>query len=356
MTDGLGGPSYASGDWIDTNATKQPTPFPIPRSNDSDMPIQWFPGHMHKARLEIQASLPKIDLVIEVLDARIPYSSENPMLAELLGDKPCLKVLTKSDLADETQTQAWQDYLEGTASVRALAVTKDDVPSIRRLTSVAADMLPRRPDNTIRAMIVGIPNVGKSTIINCLAGKKIAKTGNTPAVTKQQQRVNAGDGISLLDTPGVLWPNVHNVNSGYRLALIGSIKETAMDYAEVGFFGARVMLEQHPDRLIQRYGLDSLPATDLELIEAIGRRRGCLSKNGVVDIDRASRVLVNDLRCGGLGRLTLETPAMMQQEKAQTAVAIAAKAEKSQQRDAQRKQQFRERQRTKRKSQEMDRD
>jgi ribosome biogenesis GTPase A len=318
------------------------------------MPIQWFPGHMHKARLEIQAALPKIDVVIEVLDARIPYSSENPMLAELLGTKPCLKVLAKSDLADEAQTKAWQDYLESAANVRVLAVTKEDVPTIRRLTSVAADMVPHCKGKTVRAMIVGIPNVGKSTLINCLAGKKIATTGNTPAVTKQQQRVSVSDDIALLDTPGVLWPNVQNVNSGYRLALLGSIKETAMDYAEVGFFGARTMLEQYPDRLVERYGLESLPTTDLELIEAIGRRRGCLGRRGVVDIDRASRILVTEVRSGGLGRVTLESPAMMEQEKSQTATAVAEKAERSKQRDAKRKQQFRDKQQAKRKSREME--
>lgn len=316
------------------------------------MPIQWFPGHMHKARLEIQATLPKVDVVIEVLDARIPYSSENPMLAELLGDKPCLKVLAKSDLADETQTEAWQNYLERTASVRARAVTTEDVPAIRRLKSVASSMVPHRQGKTINTMVVGIPNVGKSTIINFLAGRKIAKTGNTPAVTKQQQRVHIGDGVTLLDTPGLLWPNVHNVSSGYRLALIGTIKETAMDYADVGFFGARVMLEQYPDRLAERYGLDSLPKTDLELIEAIGRKRGCLGKSGVVDIDRASRILVTELRSGGLGRLTLETPNMMEREKAQTAADLAEKSERDRKKDEKRKKKFRDQQRAKRKSRE----
>ena len=318
------------------------------------MPIQWFPGHMHKARLEIQAALPKVDLVIEVLDARIPYSSENPMLAELLGDKPCLKVLAKSDLADEAQTKVWQEYLEQSASVRAIAVTKEDIPTIRRLTSLASAVVPHCKGQTVRAMIVGIPNVGKSTIINCLAGKKIAKTGNTPAVTKQQQRVNIGGDIALLDTPGVLWPNVHNENSGYRLALLGTIKETAMDYAEVGFFGARAMLAQHPDRLVQRYGFDSVPATDLDVIEAIGRKRGCLGRSGVVDIDRASRILVTEVRSGGLGRITLETPEMMELEKVQTAAAVAEKEEKAKQRDRMRKQKFRDKQRAKRDSRELD--
>lgn len=317
------------------------------------MPIQWFPGHMHKARLEMQATLPKVHVVIEILDARIPYSSENPMLAELRGDTPCLKVLAKSDLADEAVSAAWQAYFDETAGVRAQAVTTDDVPTIRRLKQVAARMVPQREGKTMVAMVVGIPNVGKSTIINYLAGRKIAKTGNTPAITKQQQRVNIGDGITLLDTPGVLWPNVHNVNSGYRLALIGSIKETAMEYADVGFFGARFMLEQYPQRLTERYSLATLPTTELELIEEIGRKRGCLGKNNRVDIDRASRILVTELRAGQLGRLTFETPEMMKRERAQTEAEVAKKAEQSTKKDALRKKRFRDKQRAQRKSREM---
>jgi ribosome biogenesis GTPase A len=317
------------------------------------MSIQWFPGHMHKARLQIQAALPKVDVVIEVLDARIPYSSENPMLAELRGDKPCLKVLAKSDLADATMTDAWQSYLERTAGIRARPVTTNDVQSIRQLRSVAASMVPHRKGFTIQTMIVGIPNVGKSTIINLLAGKKIAKTGNQPAVTKEQQLVTIGDGVTLLDTPGVLWPNVHNVNSGYRLAMIGSVKETATDYTDVGFFAACAMLALYPDRLMERYSLDALPTTELEAIEAIGRKRGCLSKDNKVDIDRASRILVVELRDGVLGRLTFESPELMERERASTARTMAEKEEKKQARDEKRKKQFRDQQRAQRKSREM---
>ncbi|WP_182867322.1 ribosome biogenesis GTPase YlqF [Stieleria mannarensis] len=316
------------------------------------MSIQWFPGHMHKARLEIQATLPKVDVVIEILDARIPYSSENPMLAELRGDKPCLKVLAKSDLADEAMTPVWLAHFDKTVGVRASAVTTEDVPSIRRLKSIATSMVPHRRGRTVTAMIVGIPNVGKSTIINYLAGRKIAKTGNTPAVTKQQQRVNIGDGVTLLDTPGVLWPNVLNVNSGYRLALLGSIKETAMEYADIGFFAARYMLAEYPDKLIDRYGLDTTPTTELEAIEAIGRKRGCLGKSNRVDIDRASRILVTELRSGGFGPLTLETPQTMQREKRQTEALAAEKAEKDAAKDAKRKKRFRDRERAKRKARE----
>ncbi len=317
------------------------------------MTIQWFPGHMHKARLEMQATLPKVHLVIEVLDARIPYSSENPMLAELRGNKPCLKVLAKSDLADEATTARWQSHLDRMDGVRSVAVTNDDVPTIRRIKQYATQMIPQRDGKAILAMIMGIPNVGKSTIINFLAGKKIAKTGNTPAITKQQQRVNIGDGITLLDTPGVLWPNVVNPDSGYRLALLGSVQETALEYADIGFFAARFLLATYPERLVQRYDLDPTPTTDLEAIEGIGRRRGCLSKNNRVDIDRASRILVTEFRAGGLGRFTLETPELMEFEKARTLAEVAAKEQAATTRDIERKQRFRDKQRAQRRSREM---
>jgi len=291
-------------------------------------------------------------VVIEVLDARIPYSSENPMLAELRGDKPCLKVLAKSDLADESMNETWQNYLEQSDNIRVRAVTTEDVPSIRRLKFVAARMVPHREGKAVNTMVVGIPNVGKSTLINVLAGRKIAKTGNEPAITKRQQAVNIGDGVTLLDTPGVMWPNVENVNSGYRLALIGSIRDTAMDYTDVGFFGARCLLEHYPSGLAERFNLETVPETDIELIEAIGRRRGCLGKGNRVDIDRASRILVNEFRAGGLGRMTLETPESMRREKARTAIEVAEKAELDKKKDEKRKKRFRDQQRAKRKSRE----
>ena len=317
------------------------------------MPIQWFPGHMHKARLELQAKLPKVNLVIEVLDSRIPYSSENPLIGELRGDKPCLKVLAKRDLADEALTETWLDHFNSSIGIRAHAVTTDEVPTIRRIKSIIARMLPERQDRAINAMIVGIPNVGKSTIINVLAGRKVAKTGNTPAVTRHQQRVAIGDNITLWDTPGMMWPNVHNPNSGYRLALLGSIKETAMDYADVAFFTARYMIGQYPERLAERYGFDGTPETELEVVEAIGRKRGCLGRGNHVDIDRASRILVTEFRQGAFGDLTLETPKTMARERIQTEKAIAEKAERDAAKDAKRKKRFRDKQRAKRKSREM---
>ena len=316
------------------------------------MKINWFPGHMHKARLQIEETLPRVDVVVEVLDARIPYSSENPMLAELRGDKPCVKVLAKSDLADPERTAEWQSFLESSKGISVRAVTTSEIPTIRRLKSAIVNAAPGSRSRTVTTLVAGIPNVGKSTIINVLAGKKVARTGNEPAVTKGQQRINIGDGIFLLDTPGVMWPNVENVNSGYRLATIGSIKETAMDYADTGFFAARFLLEQYPDRVMERYQLEELPPDNAALIDAIGRKRGCLGRSGVVDIDRASKILVTELRSGQLGRLTLETPEMMKREIVETQKQIAEAAARKKLKDEKRKKRFRAKQRAKKKGQE----
>ena len=291
--------------------------------------IQWFPGHMHKARVQIQEAQPKIDLFIELLDSRIPYSSANPMLAELRKEKPCLKLLSKSDLADVSMLKRWQQYLDQQQNTKAKAVTTTNPSSIRRIKDVCHQMLPQRADSgrPIIAMIVGIPNVGKSTLINILAGRTIAKTGNEPAVTKGQQRINIGDGVSLMDTPGVLWPNVENPKSGFRLAATGAIKDTAMDYAEVGFFLGQHLLEHYPERLQERYEIDELPTEIIDLMDLIGKRRGCLGRGGVVDWDRTSRILLTEFRAGKLGLMTLETPEMMEAEMKDVEVAAIKKAE-----------------------------
>ena len=312
--------------------------------------IQWFPGHMHKARVEIKKTLPKVQLVIEVLDARIPYSSENPMLAELRGDKPCLKLLTKSDLADSDLTELWQAYLEQGDDIRAISVTSKQPAQMRRLIEVCGQMLPERKaaGKMITAMIAGIPNVGKSTFINKMAGKTVAKTGNEPAVTKQQQTVRIGEGILALDTPGILWPNVENPLSGYRLAATGAVRDTAMDYADVGYFAAEYVLKHYPASLIERYALEELPETQADLIDAIGRRRGCLNKRGIVDVDRASRIFLNELRSGMLGPITFETPQMMEEERAEVALAQSAKAEKKKNHKKERRDRFKAKQKSRR--------
>jgi len=305
---------------------------------------------MHKARVQMKETIPKVDLVIEVLDARIPFSSENPMLAEIRGEKPCLKILNKADLADPELTKVWLAHFEKTNGIKARATTTDERGSIRKLSELCVRMVPDKPEGKmITTMIAGIPNVGKSTIINILAGKKVAKTGNEPAVTKSQQRIDIGNSVTLLDTPGVLWPNVENINSGFRLAAIGSIKETAMDYADVGFFAAEFMLKHYSDRLMERYSLESTPSTQMEFIEALGRRRGCLGRAGIVDIDRASKIFVTELRSGKLGRLTLETPDMMEREKVETTKRVAEKAEKKEAKAKKRKAAFKEKNKPKRK-------
>ncbi len=294
------------------------------------MQIQWYPGHMHKASKQIKEALPGVDILIEVLDARIPFSSENPMLAEIRGDKPCIKVLSKTDLADPEITALWQEYLEQQAGVKTLAIRTDQPEKALQLTDLCRKMMPHKVKNekTIHTMIVGIPNVGKSTLINTLAGRTIAKTGNEPAVTKTQQRIKLDGGITLSDTPGVMWPNVENKGSGYRLATTGAIRDTAMDYIDVAFFAADFMAKTYGERLKERYELDRIADSDLEIIEDIGRKRGCLRSGGQVDLDRASKLFITELRSGVLGLISLETPAMMEAEKANVEIIRAQKAEK----------------------------
>ena len=281
------------------------------------MQIQWYPGHMYKANKEFKKVLPKIDVIIEILDARIPYSSENPMVAELRGDKPCIKVLNKSDLADPDKTQQWQDYFEQQESVKTLSVTMHETDRIKQIPALCRKLVPHKAhtDRGIHAMIMGIPNVGKSTLINILAGRMIAKTGNEPAVTKSQQRIDLNNGVVLLDTPGVLWPNIENEHSGYRLAATGAIKDTAIDYDDIAYYTAEYLLENYPDRLKKRYGLDELPETEAEFMEIIGKKRGCLRAGANLDVEKISKILIAELRSGELENITLETPPMMEVEK-----------------------------------------
>ncbi len=281
------------------------------------MQIQWYPGHMYKATKAFKQVLPRIDVIIEVLDARLPFSSENPVVAQLRADKPCIKVLNKSDLADPLKTQLWQDYLEQQLATRSLAVTMHEPDRIKQIPGLCRKLVPHKTtrERGIHAMIMGIPNVGKSTLINILAGRVIAKTGNEPAVTRHQQRIDLGQGVVLLDTPGVLWPNIENSHSGYRLAATGAVKDTAMRYDDVAFYIAEYLLQHYPDALQQRFDLQELPPAELAFMEAIGKKRGCLRGGGDVDLEKISKILIAELRSGSLGRITLETPAMMAREK-----------------------------------------
>lgn len=296
------------------------------------MQIQWFPGHMNKARNEMRETLPKIDLIIELLDARIPFSSENPMLDRLAGDKPRIKLLNKSDLADPEVVALWQQYFEARAGTKSLTLNATQTDYARRLTQLCEKMLPAiaRSDRSIRVMVVGIPNVGKSTLINSLAGKAIAKTGDQPAITRGQQLIKLPQGLLLSDTPGVLWPNLENPNSGYRLAVTGAIKDTAIDHVDVALFAAEYLSSASPQTLAARYQLESAYDSPLETLEAIGRARGCLVKGGTVNLDKAAKILLTEIRAGQLGPLCWETPAMMERELAQLEQIRADKAAKKQ--------------------------
>lgn len=294
------------------------------------MKIQWFPGHMHKASKEIREKLPEMDLLIEVLDARLPGSSENPMIASIRKNKPCIKIFNKSDLADPQLTKQWQDYFEQDKGVKTLCVTRDQPDKIKQISSLCRKMIPISDSRVkeIQAMIVGIPNVGKSTIINILTGRTIAKTGNEAAVTRQQQRIKINDNVVLFDTPGLLWGNINNEHSGYRLAISGAIKDTAFEHDDAAFYLAEHLIKHYPSLLQERYQFansnQEIPQTELELIEAIGRLRGCLRAGGQVELDKACKILINEFRLGTLGKITLENPIEFIQEVDQ------AKAQKEQ--------------------------
>jgi ribosome biogenesis GTPase A len=294
------------------------------------MGIQWYPGHMHKAGKEIKEILPKVDLIIEILDARIPFSSENPMLAKLRGDKPCIKVLSKSDLADPERTQQWQVYLEQQKQVKTLALSNQQPEKMRQLIELCHQMLPAKEESLrmIHTLIMGIPNVGKSTLINILAGRQIAKTGNEPAITKTQQRIDIGHGIVLLDTPGMLWPNLENPNTGYRLAVTGAIKDTAIEHEDIAQFAGDYFLQYYPELVRERFQLEPLPKTGPELLAAIGKKRGCLKAGGRLEMDKAAKILLNEFRSGMLGRITLESPEMMEIELVELEVIRANKEAK----------------------------
>ena len=312
------------------------------------MHIQWYPGHMHKAGKQIKALIPKVHLVIELLDARIPYSSENPFLNQLRGSKPVLKIFNKSDLADPENIQLWQSYYQSERNIETLALSQSQATEVKKITQLCLNMFPARAakNQETYALIMGIPNVGKSTLINTLAGRPVAKTGNEPAVTKAQQRIALDKGLVLFDTPGMLWPNIENQHSGYRLAITGNIRDTAIDHADIALYALKYLRVNYSQRLSQRYQLDDIQYTqpgheEVELLEHIGRLRGCLKSKSLVDLDKAGKMVINDIRGGALGRLSFETPQMMEKEHLE----VEARREQKRIKDEARKQKFKKRKR-----------
>jgi len=298
------------------------------------MAIQWYPGHMHKAQNDIKKQLNNIDLIIEVLDARIPYSSRNPAIEALSinsgNPKPRLKIINKSDLADPVTTQKWQAYFEQALNVKALSLSIQQPQQVKNISSLCLKLFPQRNlrIKPIQAMIVGIPNVGKSTIINGLASRTIAKTGNEPAITKTQQRIDLKNGIILFDTPGILWPKIENPESAYRLAITGAIKDTAIDYTDIAYHFIEFITIHYPSQLQKHYQLDEIPQDPLLVLETIGLKRGCVKSGGHIDLDKVSKIIIKDYRSGIIGKLSLENPDMIEKENKAVAILAQAKIDK----------------------------
>jgi len=283
------------------------------------MAINWFPGHMNKARRKISEAMPEIDLVIEVLDARLPYSSTNPLVDELRRNKPCIKVLNKSDLADPVTTKAWVKYFSDQDNTTALPLVAEDRKQVKQLINMAKkvgqDQLDKK--RAVRVMIMGIPNVGKSTLINALAGRYVARTGNEPAVTKANQMIDLKNGIILSDTPGILWPKFENPQCGYRLAASGAVKDTAIEYTEISMFALDYLKQAYPAELTARFKLKEMPETAELLLNTIAAKRGCLRAGGIADLHKASEIILHELRAGKIGRISMETPEMAEAELAE---------------------------------------
>ncbi|MFM8574832.1 MAG: ribosome biogenesis GTPase YlqF [Limnohabitans sp.] len=275
------------------------------------MAIQWFPGHMHLTRQAIAERIRNIDVVIEMLDARLPGSSANPMLAELIQGKPALKILSKQDLADPARTQQWLAHYNSQDGVRAIGLDNSMKQPAKALVDACHQLAPHRGgmDKPMRVLICGIPNVGKSTLINTLKGKAAAKTGDVAGVTKTEQRVHIADDFYLYDTPGVLWQRIIVRQSGYKLAASGAIGVNAFDDEEVALELLDYLMAHYPEALQARYKLGDIAGLTAEaLLADIGRQRGALQSGARVNTTKAAELLIHDLRSGALGRISLETP------------------------------------------------
>ncbi|MBE6991007.1 MAG: ribosome biogenesis GTPase YlqF [Ruminococcaceae bacterium] len=284
------------------------------------MNIQWYPGHMTKTRRQMAESLKLVDAVCELLDARIPLSSRNPDIDEMFSSKPRMVILNKADQADQNITRRWKEYFKskGMAVIETDCKTRrginDFAPALRELLKdqIAKWNEKGQVGRPVRVMIVGIPNVGKSTLINQLAGRKTAKTEDRPGVTRGKQWVKVDEKLELLDTPGILWPKFDDPKVGLRLAFTGAVKDAIMDTETLAFELMKLLATEYPDKVRERYKIEPDPnAEGWEILEAAGRKRGFLISGGEIDLDRMAKVLLDEYRAGKLGRLSLETPEMI---------------------------------------------
>jgi len=307
------------------------------------MAIQWFPGHMNVTKKAIIERIKEIDVVIELLDARLPGSSANPMLAELTGTRPKLKVLNKQDIADPARTDAWLAWWRAQADTQAIGLDASETAPAQRLIKACRELAPNRGGmaKPLRVMICGIPNVGKSTLMNTLVGKKAAKTGDEAGITRVEQRINLASDFYLFDTPGMLWPKITIPQSGYHLAASGAVGRNAYDEEEVALELLASLKGPYADLLAARYKLDdvaAIPQThDDELLTEIGRKRGAVRSGGRVDLQKAAEIVLNDFRSAIMGRITLETPEQFEQWRAAAEELEAERARKKALRNKQRK-------------------
>ena len=264
---------------------------------------------MLETKNQLKTSISRVDAVLEILDARLPVSSANPFVNKISQGKALLKVLNKTDLADPEVTRSWLDYFSRELNIQATAISgTQQVQALQALDSCVSQVQRNKARKT-KVMVVGIPNTGKSTILNSLAGKKIAKTGNVPAVTRHQQRTSLKNNIDIYDTPGILWPVIEPRERALALAASGAISDTAIDYHEIAYYAADLLLERYPSLLLSRYTfLDEQPRDAQTLIDAVGHARGCLKKGGIINYQKASETLIRDLRSGKFGQISFETP------------------------------------------------
>lgn len=281
------------------------------------MSIQWFPGHMNKAKKAIKDLVSEIDVVIELLDARSPFSSCNPLLQSMIKHKKKIRLLNKSDLADDNITQLWLNFFQEQKGTVAIRGYKDNQKQRGQIIKLCQSLAPNRNsfEKPLRVMIIGIPNVGKSTLINQLIGKKSAKTGDIPAVTKANQCLTLTDSFLIYDTPGMMWQKIDYPQIGYHLALCNSIGRNALDEEILALYLIDYLKVSYPEHLSKRYKLEvvTLNLHNDELLNLIGKKRGCILSGGVIDRQKASELIIQDFREGRIGQISLETPTLWQE-------------------------------------------